>query len=527
MHHSHLRTLLRKSKAVRLPTLFQRPAERSRALFGGIAAACLIGSPFGARAGHAQGLWHHAIDNGVTQPFNNNVTVDHEGNVIVAAQSNIVPGATGPLLLVEKYDASGHLLWSRTHAGRGTLTDPLYSLVDSHDNIYVVGVHDIKGLILTKYAPDGTFTAQKTLSNTGFNGATVFNSSYGPLPLYPHEWTTCVGITPDDKIYACGIYIYADYFLVNGVVTRYDVGGSGTFLTKIDTDLSAEWTRPFGDADRNGNDPVALTFDHAGNAIVAGTFLTGGTILNGLVTGPLRVYPTGETAAYEKYDPSGNVLATGSLGASAGYQWSGASDVAVDHEDNVYLTGGYEVPATGNEVLFTARFGGAGALVWQRSFTGPASTGAGGQKVAVDSHDHVIVAGYSAAGPAEVPDQIRTLLAYDTDGNRLWADRSGYHDQQFVRLSSLLIDAGDNIYTVTDYIHSNVSHPSHIEDTTKFDQTGATLWTQRYDVAAQVSDLTVPQGAALNPSNGTIDTLTRYSTNGSETGDEIWELIAY
>ena len=41
-------------------------------IFSGIAAACLISSPL---TGHAQGIWHHAIDQGVMQPFNNNVTV--------------------------------------------------------------------------------------------------------------------------------------------------------------------------------------------------------------------------------------------------------------------------------------------------------------------------------------------------------------------------------------------------------------------------------------------------------------------
>ena len=52
--------------------------------------------------------------------------------------------------------------------------------------------------------------------------------------------------------------------------------------------------------------------------IASGSFLTGGTILNGLVTGPIWISPTGQTAAYEKYDPSGNVLAVGTLAASAG-----------------------------------------------------------------------------------------------------------------------------------------------------------------------------------------------------------------
>jgi hypothetical protein len=294
----------------------------------------------------------------------------------------------------------------------------------------------------------------------------------------------------------------------------------------VDTDLNAEWTKPFGDADRNGNYPAALTFDHAGNAIVAGAFPTGGTILDGLVGGPVWISPTGQTAAYEKYDPSGNVLTTGTFAASTGYRLSGASDVAVDHEDNIYLTGGYTDPVVWSDVLLTARFSDTGALVWKRGVSEPALS-ASGQKIAVDSRDRLIVAGYTDTVPVRPADRVRTLLAYDTDGNRLWENRSGYDDQRIAQVTSLLIDSSDNIYTVTDYIRTNDLHSSHIEDTTKFDGAGATLWTHRYDVATQVVGLNVPQGAALNPSNGTIDVLTRYSTNGIETGDEIWELVAY
>jgi hypothetical protein len=516
MQHSHHRT-----SAIPL----RIPAIRPHALLRGFAAACAL--LFAAGPGRAQGVWHHAIDKGVTQPFNNNVTVDHAGNVIVAAQSNIVPGASGPQLLLEKYDAAGHLLWERTHSGRGTLTEPLYSAVDSHDNIYIVGTHDVKGLIVTKYTPDGVFVAQKTISNNGFNGASTFASPYGSLPLYPYEWVVKAGVSPDDALYVCGMYNFIDYSISNGSVTAFTNGILSTFVTKIDSDLSPQWTKPFGDANRSGNGLWALTFDHAGNVVVAGSFLTGGTVLDGLVTGPVLVYPAGSSAAFEKFDPSGNILATASLGSALGYQWSGATDAAVDHEDNVYLTGSYFSQATGNSVLLTDKFDGSGNLAWQRAFTGPGSAEAEGQKIAVDSHDHVIVAGTSNAVNDRLADGIRTLLAYDSDGNRLWTDRSGYHDQKFAQVSSLLIDASDNIYAVTDYIHTNSLHSPHIEDTTKFAPSGATLWTQRYDVATQVTGLTVPQGAALNPSNGTIDTLTRYSTNGIETGDEIWVLIAY
>jgi hypothetical protein len=191
---------------------------------------------------------------------------------------------------------------------------------------------------------------------------------------------------------------------------------------------------------------------------------------------------------------------------------------AVDHANNVYVTGSFTDTATfrfgedtlvsrGNSDVFLAKFDPAGNLVWVKGMGG--TNADAGQAVTTDPQNgDVIVAGYIGIGKAyfNLPDTTADtitsagsndifLARYDASGNIRWVKRFGGTGADDVR--SVVVDKAGDIYISGDFksatayfnpgvagsgeltINGSTSKPNADAYIAKYDANGNFLWVHK------------------------------------------------
>lgn len=153
----------------------------------------------------------------------------------------------------------------------------------------------------------------------------------------------------------------------------------------------------------SGNNTAGIGFisgDNFGNIYVAGSFM--GTLDFDPGPGVFALTSAGQTDVFfAKYSPAGTLIWAKRIGASAA---EGFSDIAVDNDGNMYMTGGYHYtvdfdPGTGYQALtsaalndvFIAKYDTSGSLVWVTGMGGPAEDI--GRSVVVDASGNVYLTG--------------------------------------------------------------------------------------------------------------------------------------
>ena len=285
------------------------------------------------------------------------IAVDASGNVVVAGSSfGTLAGQTtagGADAFVQKYDASGTLLWTRQYGSNKN--DGVRSIaLDSSGNIVVGG---------------GTFGALPGQASSGNDDVFVqkFNAAGGLL------WTRQYGSSNSDS--ATGIAVDA-----SGNVL---VGGNAPdpFVQKYDGDGALMWTRQLSGGLMN-----AVGVDASGNVVVAGSAF-------GALPGQTSA---GNTDAFvQKYDGAGTLMWTRQFGSSA---VDSAKGIATDASGNVLVTGFTNgvLPrqtSVGNTDIFIRKFDSLGSELRTLQFGSTSEDSASG--LAVDAAGHALVAGYT------------------------------------------------------------------------------------------------------------------------------------
>jgi hypothetical protein len=355
---------------------------------------------------------------GVSQNINSNtgyVTIKYapNGNQIWAARydSTNDPSATPTGFAVDssnsvvvtgnavtlKYDASGNLLWTAPYNAQAVA-------VDAGQNVYITGVSN-------------SFTTM-TLNPLGSNLWTTTLTNFG-LPTL----SQALAVDSSTNVYVAGQETVSEhpYHLASGNILKYDLNGNelwenspeqgdafaiiqvaglaldslgavhleanylgGTyepFLTlEYDSGGSQSWsaTNPTED---DASLAYGLALDSSGNTLV-----TGGNAY----FSPFYCYGT------YKLDTNGNFLWT-NLYPSAVTGNSVATSVAVDPNDNVYVTG-YSVSlgTNGNSDIVTLKYDSQGDQLWVQRYDGPGPGNDAGNAIAADNVGNVYVAGYEA-----------------------------------------------------------------------------------------------------------------------------------
>jgi len=287
-------------------------------------------------------------------------------------------------------------------------------------------------------------------------------AAWGQFPL--HVWSerfggdgkTCdegYGVAVDDR----GDFVVTGFF--EGDVDFGDgpissEGYTDVFVVKRDATGAHVWSVGFGDAGQYSTG-LGVAIDADGCVVVTGKF--GGEIDFG--GGPLVARGSSDVFVV-KLDADGEHLWSRRFG---GEDVDIGSDVAVDDDGNVFLTGQFRelvdfggelLASAGDHDMFVAKFAANGVHLWSRRYGGAAKDLA--NAIAVDGWGDAVVTG-SFQGTVDFGGGSRTsagyhdifLLKLDANGNHAWSHSFGgvVNDHGH----GVAVDGGDNLLVTGEF----------------------------------------------------------------------------
>ena len=306
---------------------------------------------------------------------------------------------------IANYDTQGNFLSAISFGSTGTdlITD---MAIDNAGNRYVVG--RFAGIIDFDPDPVGEYLVQATyidafMAKYNANNEIVWAYNFGGditdeglgLSVEPVSGDVCItGYFSNTADFDPGI----------GFASLVSNGYDDIFVARYDTDANLQYAFGFGSANASekGTD---VQFDHDSNVILTGIF-------NGIIdfdpgTGVHQLAPVSQHVDMflVKFNPAGNLIFAGSMGGSG---TEAAERIAVDYENNIFLTGAINsyscdmdpgpdtayLPTPMNNDLFIAKYTPMGEYYWAGSFTGSLMS----EGLALEANDDGIILGGSFAG---------------------------------------------------------------------------------------------------------------------------------
>jgi len=230
---------------------------------------------------------------------------------------------------------------------------------------------------------------------------------------------------------------------------------------------------------------------------------------NVYVTGYSDGSGTNSDYATLKYNSSGVEQWAARYDGPASFQ-DGGRAMAIDGEGNIYVTGMSWGSGTSDDYA-TVKYGSTGVQQWVARYDGPGSVSDGATAIAIDGEGNIYVTGTSGEDYATVK--------YNSSGVQQWEARyDGPGDDEDYATAMAIDDAG-NVY-VTGW--SLGSEADNDYATVKYNSSGVEQWAARYDGPAGGDDLAFAVGVdgsgnvyATGTSSGDYATV-KYNSSGVE-----------
>lgn len=246
-------------------------------------------------------------------------------------------------------------------------------------------------------------------------------------------------------MYVLGRYNLDTYF---GNDTIYTVGSMDIFLAKYTSDGNYQWVEHYGSV----NEDNALRMD---------MFSNGDLLLTGFFNKRIEfredtIYSNGADDLFlTRLLPNGEPVWSLNAGGIGNDR---ANSVFIDNNDNILLTGQYEIGAyfedfylesLGYMDAFLAKYNQDGNLVWTQGFNG--SIYEQGSDVAADDNGNIYLSAWFIS-EVSIGDTMLTtnslydsfILKTDSDGNPLWIEQiTGPGDEKVLSLS---VTGNDSLY---------------------------------------------------------------------------------
>jgi len=277
--------------------------------------------------------------------------------------------------------------------------------------------------------------------------------------------------------------------------------------------IDTAWVRRYNGPADGSDGAYAIAVDNRGNVYVTGNSYGSGTSID---YATIKYNSAGVQQWVQRYDGSGNaddmalslavdgqgnVYVTGNSSGAAGWndyatikynsagveQWVQTYDgpghgfdeaysLAVDGQNNVYVTGGSWGFLSSYDYA-TIKYNSAGIQQWVRRYNGPGNDDDIALSLAVDGQGNVYVTGNSSYDYA--------TIKYNSAGVEQWVQRYNGPGNSSDAARSLAVDGQSNVY-VTGY--SIDSTTSHDYATIKYNSAGVEEWVQRYNGPGNSSD---------------------------------------
>jgi uncharacterized delta-60 repeat protein len=380
---------------------------------------------------------HSAFD------FARSLAVDDKGSVYITGSGGT--DADDADFITIKYNGTGVQQWAAIYNGPGDGTDDARDLaVDEDGNVFVTGQ--------SASLPSDQNAAYATIKYTS-GGVQQWVARYnGPGNLT--DGASALAVDDEGRVFVTGSSFGSgtefDYATI-----RYD-----------DDDGDQDWVKRYtGTGDLAEDIAHDLALDSDGNVYVTGGATREGS---GMDYTTVKYNDEGDKKWTKKYNGPGN-------GADI------ANAIAIDADDNVYVTGGsVGTGASFNNDYATVKYDKDGNTQWARRYNGPTSTFDEALAIAVDNEGNVYVTGVISTPGADY-----ATIKYDRDGNTKWVKWYNGPGDGFDQATSIAVDHEGNVYvtgfsvgigTGTDYA------------TIKYDADGNELWVRRYNGPGNSAD---------------------------------------
>ena len=378
------------------------------------------------------------------------LAVDAKGNAHVTGISS---GGTETYedFITIKYDTNGNQLWTARFDGPEHRNDmPQALALDNYGNVYVTGwsysIETDYDYVTIKYDPDGNELWVARYNGEG-NGEDIAND---------------IAVDKSGNVY------------ITGGSTGTD--GFGRATIKYDTYGNQQWVAYYKVPGESRDGANALALDSQGNIYVTGP--GGGTLSGGTGSGlPGTTTPPGtpNDILTIKYDNDGDELWATTYDGPAKDN-DVPHGLKVDGDGNVYIAGESMGDGTGYDSV-AIKYHTSGSQLWVSRYNSPENSSDGATDLALDPDGNVYITGYSYG--TEERDYL--TIKYDSDGNELWTALYGGIAPGDDIARSIAVDDIGKVY-VTGESGFDYHNTGAYEDiaTVKYNTDGNEVWVGRY-----------------------------------------------
>ncbi len=332
------------------------------------------------------------------------VAVDVDGNGNIYVTGSVINSSSYHDYTTVKYNPAGETQWAVTYNGPGNGVDWVSDMaVDADANIYITGTSQGGGtsndFATVKYDSEGTELWVARYNSIGDGEDQAYSIA---LDLNGNVYVSgaCQYLATIIKYNSSGELQWAavtEYELNSDPKVSVDSNGNAIiagsyyrpatlndmFIIKYDTDGNEEWFDTYNNSPVNESEIVSdIAVDSRDNVIITGY--------------SYRLSPSGSYYNYDyctlKYNSQGDQLWVKCWNEGLGYNDDKAYALAVDADDNIYVTGwcitsdGFNPP---EDAFGTLKYSPTGSIIWQRVN----EAGMRARSIALDQFGNVCVAG--------------------------------------------------------------------------------------------------------------------------------------
>lgn len=269
----------------------------------------------------------------------------------------------------------------------------------------------------------------------------------------------------------------------SGIILTTPSNAPDIFVSKHNSSGQIQWALRFGST--TGEAGTGIATDSNGDIYVIGSVETSTTFGSTTITNN----GTNNGAAFLlKLNPAGVVQWVQKINGS---HHAVPSDITIDNNNNIYVTGYHSNYTTGHDAVFVAKYNVSGTQSWFQLY-GPSINIKQGFGIACDNSGNVIVCGRYmqtvtfgtfTLTASTILDMDGFIMKLSNAGSVIWARKLTSPGQGQDALSSIAVDNSDNIYTI-----GHVDSSAVIESITlpltdgdkliiiKYDQNGIPIW---------------------------------------------------
>jgi uncharacterized delta-60 repeat protein len=385
------------------------------------------------------------------------LVVDNSGNIYVTGES-LGSGTSIDFCTIKYAPDSNIPLWVARYNGPNNNSDYAYAIaLDSNDNIYVTGQdrgnETFRDYATIKYDPNGNeiWVARYCgpANNSDESHAIAIDSKNN---IYVTGWSTSTSATEPSQD---SVTIKYDTEGNEIWIAKYGSGNSSYYYTKaiaIDTQDNIYVTGHLQGTSidyftikyrADSNQPVwMVTYNGPGNGDDSARAITTDNNNNIYVTGESKGIISGNDYATIKYDANSDRIWV------ARYNGPGNGDdsalaIAIDDEDNIYVTGGSCASDEAWDYATIKYTADSNIPVWVVRYNGPGNDEDIARAIAIDKDNNIYVTGESI-GSGTYYDY--ATVKYDPNGNEIWVGRYNGPGTSLSNAEAIAIDGNNNIY---------------------------------------------------------------------------------